>query len=178
MEPLYRETQKFNQWWMWVMNLVVMGIMVFAGWMEYKSTGDLLTTYLGIMIGMLMIGMIAAVSLKTTITDDGIEVRFWPFMRRRIFRSEIVEARVRKYSPIGEYGGWGIKYGKSGKCYNTQGDMGLQLRLKDGKKVLIGTQRPEELAEFIEAYLADTNPGEDEALELRQLAEEKLKEKG
>ena len=62
-------------------------------------------------------------------------------------REMITEYGVRKYNPIGEYGGWGIKgrgFGK-GRAYNVKGNMGLQLRLQDNKKILFGTQRPDAL---------------------------------
>jgi TATA-box binding protein (TBP) (component of TFIID and TFIIIB) len=48
-----------------------------------------------------------------------------------------------------EYGGWGIKYGRKGKAYNVSGNRGVQLVFKDGKQLLIGSQRAEELAEAI-----------------------------
>ncbi|MES2389410.1 MAG: hypothetical protein V4543_15515, partial [Bacteroidota bacterium] len=56
------------------------------------------------------------------------------------------KAYIRTYSPMGEYGGWGIRYGiNKGWLYNVSGNMGLQLELLDGKKVLIGTRKPDEI---------------------------------
>jgi hypothetical protein len=42
------------------------------------------------------------------------------------------------------YGGWGIKRGIGGLAYNVSGNQGLQLVLTDGRKILIGTQKPEQ----------------------------------
>jgi hypothetical protein len=50
-----------------------------------------------------------------------------------------------------EYGGWGVKYGWAGKAYNISGNRGVQLKLSNGKGLLIGSQRPEELAQAIQA---------------------------
>ena len=58
---------------------------------------------------------------------------------------------MRQYSPIGEFGGWGIKYGfgGAGKVYNVSGNQGLQLVYHDGSKLLIGSKRPEEIQKII-----------------------------
>jgi hypothetical protein len=87
--------------------------------------------------------------LITRITDEGIYVRFIPFhFKEQFFAWDSLEsAQVRTYSPLREYGGWGIKYGFNGqgKVNNVSGDQGLQLVFKSGDKLLIGTQMPTEI---------------------------------
>jgi len=58
-------------------------------------------------------------------------------------------AEVRKYKPISEYGGWGLRYGFKGKAYTVSGKTGLQLYMRAGKNILFGTSRPEELADYL-----------------------------
>jgi hypothetical protein len=43
------------------------------------------------------------------------------------------------------YGGWCGSWGRQGRAYNVSGATGIELLLKDGKKVMIGTRRGEEL---------------------------------
>ncbi len=43
-----------------------------------------------------------------------------------------------------------MKYGRAGKAYNVSGNRGVQLKLSSGKGLLIGSQRPEELAQAIQ----------------------------
>lgn len=67
------------------------------------------------------------------------------------------KAYVRKYDPIGDYGGWGLKGGalwnsKKGKAINVSGDIGIQLELKNSKKLLIGTQKEAEARRVLETY--------------------------
>ena len=51
----------------------------------------------------------------------------------------------------GFVGGWGIRlFTKYGTIYNTSGNKGLALELHDGKKLVIGTDKEEELKNFIE----------------------------
>ena len=92
--------------------------------------------------------------LDTTINEEGIFFRFYPFQKGKFISWTAIEkAYIRKYSPIAEYGGWGLRTGwskKTGGAYNTAGDMGLQLEYKDGKRFLLGTQRADELRAFME----------------------------
>jgi len=38
---------------------------------------------------------------------------------------------------------------KAGVAYNISGNMGLQLELKNGKKILLGTRKPTELEDVL-----------------------------
>ena len=93
------------------------------------------------------------VSLETTIRSEGIYYRFKPFRRKPRFHqwADIERFYVRKYNPIREYGGWGVKKGrkKASTAFNVRGNMGLQLELKNGKRILIGTQKAEELERVV-----------------------------
>ena len=87
--------------------------------------------------------------LIVVVRRAGIFYRYPPFIIKEQYflKEEIDRFEIRKYSPIREYSGWGIKYswGKSGRAISVKGKLGLQLYLKDGKKVLFGTQRTEAL---------------------------------
>lgn len=172
MTTLYREKQKFNQWWLWLLLLFSVGISAVAGWSDYVDNGSWAGLVAGLVVVLCALIPIALVEMRTEINKDGIEVGFWPFGKRRIFRSEIAEARVRQYSPLREYGGWGLRMGSQGRAYNVSGNMGLQLRLQDGKRILIGTQQAEELETFISAYMAEDKL---DLLEFEALQAEKSK---
>jgi len=59
---------------------------------------------------------------------------------------------VRTYKPIQEYGGWGIRMGTNGRAYSVQGTQGIQIELNDGKKILLGTDKPVEWEYFLQKY--------------------------
>lgn len=50
-----------------------------------------------------------------------------------------------------EFGGWGFRVVtmNADKAYNVSGNMGLQLVLMNGKKLLIGTKQPEHLTDIL-----------------------------
>jgi hypothetical protein len=59
-----------------------------------------------------------------------------------------------KYSPLREFGGWGIRFAPGKKrAYSVSGNKGVELELSDGMHVLIGSQRPEELTQMIDYAL-------------------------
>jgi hypothetical protein len=60
--------------------------------------------------------------------------------------SDIDQIYVREYSPLAEYGGWGIRYSRNGRAYNVRGNKGIQISKKNGKRILLGTQHPDEVA--------------------------------
>lgn len=79
-------------------------------------------------------------TLTVGIDDDGVSVRFRPFHRRprRFAWDEIERIAVRKVSPLGEFGGWGIRYGwgrKTGYVWN--GAEGIALSLRNGRTIVI-----------------------------------------
>lgn len=95
--------------------------------------------------------------MKTKYDMMGIDISFYPFMLkpRHIPWSDVSQAYIRKYSPLGEFGGWGLRYGgkKKGRAYNTRGNMGIQLIMQDGKKILIGTQKEDELLRYLDSLI-------------------------
>lgn len=143
------ETQRVRQAWVIVLMFAVtiLAILNFVQIkpISFQSITPLIVTFLADLV-------LIALKLNTKINKQGIHFQLLPFQFREKFISwnEVASIEVRKYSPIMEYGGWGYRYGfKNGKAYNVSGNMGLQLVLKNGDKILIGTQKPDELMEFL-----------------------------
>lgn len=87
--------------------------------------------------------------LRTTVTETEVAVTFGallPLYRRRIALREIASAEAVTYSPLAEYGGWGIRGWGKDTALNARGNRGVRLTLRDGRRVLIGSQRPDDLA--------------------------------
>jgi len=104
----------------------------------------------------LPLGFICLNRLETEVRADGLYVRYFPFHRRfRRFEAEdLSECFARKYRPILEYGGWGIKGGwKGGRAYNVSGNEGVQLVFKNGKRLLIGSKEANELEAAIRSVM-------------------------
>ena len=150
---IYSEKQRFTAWYMSTLFFVMAGLCLYT---LYRLWGQEMNWvhFLAPVFALVSIVAMASVTLTTRIEPDAIHVGFPLLGKRTILKSEIRKAYVRQYSPLGEYGGWGYRVGRSGKAYNTMGDQGLQLELRDGSRILIGTQRPAQLRQVIEKWMA------------------------
>lgn len=145
----YTEVQKVRQAWLIVLMFAVT-ILAILNFVQVKPIS--FGSFMPLIITFLADLIIIALRLNTKINKQGIYFQLFPFQLKQKFISwnEVASIEVRKYSPIMEYGGWGYRYGfKNGKAFNVSGNMGLQLVLKNGDKILIGTQKPDELMEFL-----------------------------
>ena len=121
------------------------------------SIGEKLEAFIGFFILVLVSFLLISLKLKTRIDEKGIQYQYYPFhFSYKIIKwNEISKCYLRKYDAIAEYGGWGLKLSfgqKRGKSYTTNGNIGLQLKLTNGKKILIGTQKKEEIQRTIDTY--------------------------
>lgn len=159
-EVLFRERQRFTQWWLLLFLAAMNGLMVYIVLYQIvggRPWGDkpMSDTGLLILAGAILLSSLAIFlfRLDTRIDRDGVFVKFIPFHRgfRHFSWDDLRKCYVRRYSPIREFGGWGwrLSVSGSGKAYNVSGNMGLQLEFTNGKKLLIGTRRPEELKDAL-----------------------------
>ena len=153
---LFEEHQQFRQPWLWglmggilAILVVVLGLVIF----QAPAQEDRLQTLIGITVGILvMMGvgvLLSSMKLTVRLDAEGLHIRFLPLVKRTIPLDQIARWEARTYRPILEYGGWGIRYGWKGMAYNVSGNQGVQLVLVNGKRILIGSQRAEELARAI-----------------------------
>lgn len=157
---LFTERQRFTQWWLWLILLGINSLFLFGLFKQVvngQQFGDKPMSNSGLLIatGITIILTIFFVNfrLDTIIRQDGIYVRFFPFHLKfkQYTWDTLTKSFVRQYSPITEYGGWGLRLGLFGKgiAFNVSGNKGLQLEFNDNKKLLIGTNKPEELTETL-----------------------------
>lgn len=154
----FLETQRLTIWWVWLLLLSINGFSVYALVQQLgmgKPVGNNPVSDTGLIIiavsFLLLTAGIAMITLHTKLDDQGVHFKLFPFhLKFRLHKWEDIQsAEVRQYKPIAEYGGWGLRMGPGGMAYNMSGNRGLQLVLKNGKRILIGTQKPEEISAFL-----------------------------
>jgi hypothetical protein len=87
------------------------------------------------------------VRLITEVRKDELVVAMrglWP--ARRIPLAGIQSIETVTFDPERDYGGYGIRSTRQGKAYIAAGNGGVRLTLANGGTLLIGSQRPAELA--------------------------------
>ena len=172
----FQERQKFNQAWLWIVLLGAIALTVAATYPLF-STDEYWIACLATFTVVGIAAWLASMTLRTTLSDAGISVSFSPLLRKDIARDEIAKAYVRKYNPLAEYGGWGWKVTSKGTAFSVMGDRGLQLVLKNGKRVLIGTQQPEALQRAVADWLVEGTvvpPLPDRLPDTQQLRKQRL----
>ncbi|MEN9960007.1 MAG: hypothetical protein RL045_257, partial [Bacteroidota bacterium] len=74
---MYTETQRFTQWWLWLILLGVWASMVYSILTAPPQTDAAI--YVSFGIGILLPLLFWQMKLTTRITQEGIYVRFFPF---------------------------------------------------------------------------------------------------
>lgn len=145
----FKEEQSFVGTWMWYL---VLGIAVLSiGGIALSMTQGVDNEgIIGLILATVVTGAIILLlytsKLYITIDQDTLYYRYPPYVNseEEVTRQDIDEIYVRKYKPIWEYGGYGYRFRfRSGRAMNVAGNVGVQLIKKDGKRLLIGTQKPE-----------------------------------
>lgn len=161
---LFKEEQRFSQWWIWLLLSASFGVataflLLLLHESERNSEDYLILLVVLIVAAIVVLVLFVRMRLVIEIRDAGVRFKYPPLINkwREIGKNEIERFEVRKYKPIVEYGGWGIKTGrlKRGKAYSVSGNIGLQLYLKNGKKLLLGTQKKQAIKSTMNKLLVD-----------------------
>jgi len=161
---VFREVQRWGLGFrclLVVFLLLAAAVGVFAGVMSMRQEptelpGVVIAVSCGVLIPLGIAVLLWVTRLETEVRTDGLYVRYFPFHRRfrRFDAEDLSECFARKYRPIREYGGWGIRCGwKGGRAYNVSGNEGVQLVFKNGKRLLIGSKEANKLEAAIRSVM-------------------------
>ena len=144
MNYIFEENQKFTQWWLWVILLSFPIISV-------GPFDDNEINIYYVLIGLLIPCFFFLLQLRVKVSAEGLHYQFFPFhIKSHTIKLEDIEKfKAMEYSPLKEYGGWGIKYRFKGKAYNVSGNKGVKIFLKNGLNIMFGSQKYNELAKAL-----------------------------
>jgi hypothetical protein len=157
--PAFKEEQGFAQWVYWIAAMTAL-----AGLAAPPTAAALARDYSAV-VPVILVELLMAIllllpfNLLFLITKVGGQElvvscgRWFTMYRKRIAFHDISEVRPVYYRPLRDAGGWGIRWGRfEGKrCafLNARGDRGVFLVHGSEKRLIIGSQEPEQLAEAI-----------------------------
>jgi len=150
MKTTFEETQRIDS--IWPISIMALVSVTNYGIYFYTQHTDISFFYGSMISGGVVCSLLFLMRLHTKINEKSINYRLFPlhFKWHTILWSDVEKAEIRTFKPIREYGGWGIRNSFSaGKAYIINGNIGLQLYMKNGKKILFGTKDGEKLQLFI-----------------------------
>ena len=147
----------------WILLITVTCMAILIGMYMYQlwtgvPVGDKPMSDTGYLIMIVLLGGLFGLLLSTTLhlqmDERGVRYRFWPFIGGWITHSwhDLESVEIRKYRPLLEYGGWGYRFSAKGRALTLGGRVGVQIKTKGAKRVLIGVENDTEAARVIEYY--------------------------
>jgi hypothetical protein len=143
----FHEEQRFSPWLIRTLLLIAVLPVAFVFFVRGVVLSVMIVPLILLAVGVLL----AFARLVVDVDREAITVAFhflWP--KRRIRISDVRKAEATKYSPLLDYGGYGVRLGFRGWAFNTSGDMGVLVETNDGSRLMIGSHRPKELEAAIE----------------------------
>lgn len=150
---IFEEKQYFRQWWVWL--IVILGFAANSyAFIQNESSAETFT--ITSIVFLLFVLLIFNVHLSSRIDEKGIHIKFFPLHFSFITYTwdQIKSVEFKKYSPILDYGGWGVRISLNGKgkAFNVSGSKGIYIQTQDDRKRMIGTQKENEVKAVLEEY--------------------------
>ncbi len=172
---LFSEQQKFNQIWLYaiiIISTLVAIIPLGHGFFTQIINGEpwgqnpmsdigLLTLVIVTLIALIAINYVVFTArLEVEIKDNSIYYKYFPMVWnwKTLFKDYIQSYEIRKISPISDLGGYGYRkrFFKKTTGLVVSGDRALVLTLTDGKTLIIGTQKPNELGNAMKLLMNES----------------------
>ena len=152
---IYREDQHFAAWVYGIFGIVGIRILFPDFSFDAHFQGLQLNTDPGSYIVFSVVLLIVACFMRmvTEVSPTGLCVSFgWlPIYRMNIPISQIQSVETCTYRPLRETLGWGIRRNWQGQVVlSARGNQAVKITRYDGSVVIIGTQKPDQLATAIE----------------------------
>lgn len=159
---LFFEEERFNQKWnLFLITPVCVGFILFQIYSLYsqlvlkKPVGSdplsdtwlILMSFLVIPLMIFLIWLFSVTKLTVRVDSEKISIRFYPMVKREVLLSDINSFEIKEFNPIIDFGGWGLRYSIRWKTagYIMKGKVGVHIHLKNGKNLLISSERANEL---------------------------------
>lgn len=151
----FHEEQRFG-WWVWALVAVIaIPVLVGAVGAARSDAAAAIAILVGPAAIVAVLALLALAKLVSDVDERGIHVSFhllWP--TRHIPLEDVQRAHATAYSPLIDYGGWGVRLSWKGWAFNTGGAEGVLVETKSGKRIMIGSRRAKDLEEAIAKAIA------------------------
>ncbi len=154
--PEYEETQRWPDWSVWLVTIGAGGFILFMLVMAWRAAAPcwqggtpnwpiVAICLVAAAAETFVIYMFAAGKLTIQVYHDGIFVRLHPFPGRLIPFEQVEEIASAHFSPLRDFGGWGVRWRGRTTAYIIRGNRGITVKLRNGRTVVIASQDPDAL---------------------------------
>jgi len=162
MDEYFKEEQGFTQVWLWAIVLGIAAVQWYILIVQVffkipvgnNPSSNIMAVIIWLLAGVMLPLFMYYCRLTIVVDSDGVKFRYFllHLKYRKIKFKDILNYESIKYKPLREYGGWGIRMGKNGIAYTVQGNRGVMFKLKNGKQILLGSQRADEFIKALDSY--------------------------
>jgi hypothetical protein len=169
----YEETQYFRQTWLWAL-LVISGVpaalLGIVGVVAEAGAGTNVPLWVAVIFAVVFgpFVILYRANLRIEARDDALMFRLWPFhlRARRVQYSEINSITTAEISPMGDFGGlgvrirptfyrWGIRFdGPVG--YIVDGERAVRITRADASVLVVTSNNPHTLVRTVERISGDS----------------------
>jgi len=89
MKPLFTENQRFNQWWLWLLLVATSATPMIILYKEYTNDTVSSNNLWALIIIFFVILLFVVLRMKTVITQENIQLTYFPFLWKTINLSDI-----------------------------------------------------------------------------------------
>jgi len=149
--PAFYEKQYFNKYFIALM--IGISLFLIAIFISSMLSRKHILNLLPLLIAPIITAFIVNMRLEIKIQDNMLFYKLFPLHMkwRTLDISSLSNVNSIQYMPLRNYGGWGLRYGKDGEvAYIMSGNKGVRVFTSSGKRILFGSQKPDELAHVLE----------------------------
>jgi len=151
--PIYKE---WSSWSGWILVVFWGSMFIAMATVSLSPGGSERERFWGLVV-------LAVTTVAVQLLVAGLSVRLYRdhlvmglgtvgLISKKLRYDQIVRTESVTYSPIREFGGWGVRWGKDRKkVWSARGNHAVVLHLKDGTRLYVGSDSPHRLEERIRA---------------------------
>jgi len=115
---------------------------------NHPAPDALLIVFFAVSVGTIFLAWYQ--KLIVTITEEEIQISFGILTSNKVIKiSDIKNISTRKYNAMKEFWGWGVRFKDNTTCFTVSGSDAVEIELKSGEKLLVGTQKIGEAEEAV-----------------------------
>jgi hypothetical protein len=164
MKPFFEEKQRYSQWWLWMIigsaALAVTGSFLYGFYVQFilgEPWGDnpmsdealIANAFIAVTVMVFLVILLFSSVLEVVVDKASVSYRYYPLIRnwKRIERETIQDFYRKEYTILT---GYGVRIDFHGnRALTVKGNTGIEIAILNGKKFLIGTQKPDEFLDAL-----------------------------